>query len=172
MLAREGGKGKAKMLTEHMDQHYQAVLRDLEQRRAHIQEQLAELDQAIAVVRKTVPSSASVRPDGAPQPLHVASSGKYMGMSMRWAILNLLAEDASAPMPTSEVAAALQAGGISSSGKSFISNVSAVLSVMANTRKEIESAEGGYRITEHGREVWKGVKGTEQYQNRLVSSGH
>ena len=148
------------MSSEEMSKHYQAVLNDLEQRRQHCQKELAELEQAIAFMRKPFP----------PQAAHNVYPGKYSNMSVRWAILNLLAEDAAAPMPTSEVAEALQEGGISSRGKNFSSNVSAVLSQMTRERNETEQVGGGYRISEHGREVWEGIKNTEQYQTRQLSS--
>lgn len=146
-------------MSSEMSKHYQAVLNDLEQRRQRCQKELAELDRAIAFMRKPLPPQA-----------HSVYSGKYSNMSVRWAILNLLAEDAVAPMPTSEIAEALQKGGISSRGKSFSSNVSAVLSQMTKEREETEQVGSGYCISEHGREVWEGIKNTEQYQNRQLSS--
>ncbi len=126
------------------------------------------VDVATAVLRKTLPAQAALFGNGT---TYSATSGKYSGMSVRWAILNLLAEDAIAPLPTAEVAATLQKGGISSGGKNFGANVSAVLSQMTNGRKETEQAEGGYCISEHGREVWDGIKKTEKYQNRQLSNG-
>lgn len=145
------------MSSEEMSKHYQAVLNDLEQRRQSCQKELAELEQAIAFMRKPIPL----------QTLNVYP-GKYSDMSVRWAILNLLAEDAVAPMPTSDIAEALQQGGISSRGKSFNSNVSAVLSQMTREREETEQIGSGYRISEHGRAVWEGIKNTEQYRTRQI----
>jgi hypothetical protein len=154
------------MTSEETEKHYQAVLDDLEQRRKRCQKELAELDQTIAVVRRVLPNQSTLFSNGTS---HAARPGKYMGISVRWAILNLLAEDAVSPMPTGEIADALRRGGISSTSKSFNANVSAVLSDMTNTRKETEQAGNGYQISDHGRDVWEGIKRTEQYQNRQLS---
>ncbi|MEK7994252.1 MAG: hypothetical protein AAB403_10650 [Planctomycetota bacterium] len=153
------------MINEQMKEHYAAVLRDLEVRRAQCQRELTELEQIIGGIRKQLSVPISV---GSSLP-NVA--GKFANMSVRWAILNLLAEESTAPMTTPAVADALRLGGISSDGKNFNSNVSAVLSTMANERKEVESTEHGYVITQHGRQVWESIKASPKWQNRASSNG-
>lgn len=150
-----------------MNEHYEAVLHDLETRRAKCQKELADIEQAIRGIRSLTASQAPLFA-GTPQQ---DESTKYAGISVRWAILNLLAEDAMAPMTTGAIAEALQRGGISSNAKTFASNVSAILSDMSKQRLEVEQAEGGgYQITPHGREVFQGIKLTPQYRNRGDSS--
>ena len=99
-------------------------------------------------------------------------SGSYSGLSTRWAILFLLAENSDGmPMGRGEIAKALTDGGITSSAQSFASNVSAVLSGMANDRKEVEQVTGGgYQITAHGRDVWEGIKRTAQWGSRIAAT--
>jgi len=89
-------------------------------------------------------------------------------MSVRWAILYLLAEYASGPMGTAEIAKALEEGGITSRGQNFRSNVSAIVSVMVNQRQELEQSGDGYQITQHGLDVWGGIKQTPQWLTRAT----
>ncbi|MFI5118603.1 MAG: hypothetical protein ACHP8B_18095, partial [Terriglobales bacterium] len=149
-----------------MIDHYQAVLRDLEQRRVKCQRELMEIEPAIAGIRKVLAESASLFA-GTPQQM---DRPRYAGMSVRWAILNLLAEDSRGPMETAEIAQALQAGGISSKGKNFNSNVSAVLSTMGRDRGEVASGPHGYTLTDNGTRAWQAIKLTPQYLNRGAES--
>lgn len=161
------------MTSDQMDEHYRAVLRDLEQRQLACQKELAELEQTISAIRNLLPSAQPQLDLAANRMMRSAqdnASGKYANMSVRWAVLNLLAENAPGPMPTSEIASSLLKGGIRSSSRNFNSNVSAVLSTMANTREEVETVEGNYKITEHGREVWNAIKLSEPYRTRNHSS--
>jgi hypothetical protein len=57
---------------------------------------------------------------------------------------NLLAEDATAPMTTGDIAEALLKAGIQTGGKSFSGNVSAVLSGMNHDRKEVVAKADGW----------------------------
>jgi hypothetical protein len=149
-----------------MIDHYQAVLHDLEQRRVKCQRELMEIEPAIAGIRKVLSEAASLFA-GTPQQ---ADRPRYAGMSVRWAILNFLAEDSRGPMETAEIAQALQAGGISSKGKNFNSNVSAVLSTMARDRGEVASGPHGYALTDNGMRAWQAIKLTPQYLNRGAES--
>lgn len=154
---------------ENMLDHYQAVLRDLEQRRTRLQAELKDVEETAGRIRKLMSPQVSLfgPTPTIPVPSVAVSQSRYSGMSVRWAILCLLAEDAPRPLGTGEIAQILRDGGITSQSRSFNSNVSAVLSVMANNRGEVETIEGGYRLTAHGRDVWNGIKLTPQYQNRL-----
>ena len=169
-----------------IDPSYQRVLNDLEIRRQHCLDELRMLESMISNLRQFVgvqapslaihnstvaptlrlpqPSASSLGPTETSAP----RSRIYAGMSVRWAILYLLAENAIGPMGRSEIANALEAGGIVSSAQSFASNVSAVLSGMTNERKEVEQVVAGYQITAHGREVWEGIKRTPQWNARLM----
>jgi hypothetical protein len=164
-----------------IDQNYDLVLKDLESRRLRCADELKMLDQLISNLRSFVMGSATVsprsgaassqspldtRPDLSVASGHAPTNRCYAGMSVRWAILNLLCEHASGSLGTAEIAAALRGGGITSSAQNFTSNVSAVLSGMVNQRREIEQADNGFRITEQGRAVWDGIKHTPQWLNR------
>ena len=164
------------------EQSYAVVFKDLEDRHRKCQEEVKRatdelnmLTQMLASLRQFMPNAQQDLPL-APQ-AHSVHDGKgspgtkngiYSGLSTRWAILYLLAENATSPMGRSEIAKALTDGGITSAAQSFASNVSAVLSGMANERKEVEQeASGGYQITDHGRDVWEGVKRTPQWNSRV-----
>jgi hypothetical protein len=155
---------------------FRDVLRQLEQqkiaRELEFKREMEGIEETISGLRKML-ASKSQPALFAVTPQHVAAipAGKYSNMSVRWAILNLLAEDAVGPMPTGKIAEALNAGGLNSkTGKNFSSNVSAILSVMSNTRGEVESTETGFRLTPNGRAAWEAVKHTPQYANRLFAS--
>jgi hypothetical protein len=156
---------------ENMLDHYRAVLADLEQRRSRIQSELRDVDETITRIRRLMSTQttlfASAPTSGSP--IVAVSQSRYTGMSVRWAILCLLAEDAPTRLGTGEIAQILKDGGITSNSQNFSSNVSAVLSVMSNSRGEVEQVEGAYQITTRGRDVWNGIKLTAQYRNRLAS---
>jgi len=138
-------------------EHYRAVLDDLQSQKNLYQFKIVEIDNAIASLHRLIPDDAK---DALPTPtitnppaVNVAG-GKYAGMSVRWAILNMLAEDANSPMSTGAIAVALQQGGITSAGKNFAGNVSAVLSDMSRVRGEALSTENGWVITNNGKSAW------------------
>ncbi|MGC2639836.1 MAG: hypothetical protein WA294_21815 [Acidobacteriaceae bacterium] len=151
------------------NQHYHAVLHDLETRRSRCQQELADIEQTISGIRKLLAKDASLFtqiPQQMPQPV-----GKYSGMSVRWAVLAYLAEEATEPVPTSVIAQALLEGGMTTRGRDFNSNVSAVISVMIRDRGEAENVGNGYRITDNGRAAWAAIQNTPQYRARpMVSS--
>jgi hypothetical protein len=99
-----------------------------------------------------------------------SAAGKYAGISVRWSILNLLAEDSDGPLPTAKIAEALVIGGIISSSQNFTSNVSAVVSDMPNKKLELESTDSGYQLTDRGRAAWEAIKHTHQYINRASAA--
>jgi|SRR5271157_347088 len=160
---------------ENMLDHYNAVMRDLEQRISRCEQEMRGYRETLSQIRKLASAQTSlfVSAPTSNVPSVAVSQARYSGMSVRWAILCLLAEDAPKPLGTGEIARILTDGGITSRGAKFSSNVSAVLSGM-KTREpapEVEDAEnGGYRLTQHGRDVWNGIKLTAQYQNRLSSA--
>jgi|HubBroStandDraft_2_1064218.scaffolds.fasta_scaffold18077_3 hypothetical protein len=161
--------------------HYQSVLRDLETRRNRYQKELADIEQTIGGIKRIISTTASLFvstpiPASIETPLAhgdgnvVAEMKKYAGMSVRWAVLRLLAEDAPGPLKTVEIAALLSSGGISSASMNFAGNVSAVVSDMVNKRKELESAEdSSYRLTDNGRAAWAAIKHSPKYVNRSPS---
>jgi hypothetical protein len=154
---------------ENMIEHYNAVMRDLEQRIARCEQEMRGYKDTLSQIRKLASAQANLF---APSPASgvpavAVSSGRYAGMSVRWAILCLLGEDHSDPLATSQIADILTQGGMTTKGESFPSNVSAVLSVMKRDRNEVELVEGGYRLTANGQAAWHSIKLTPQYQNRI-----
>lgn len=96
----------------------------------------------------------------------------YSGISVRWAVLCLMAEHTNEPLGTAEMAAALEAGGVRSSGMSFVANVSAVVSDMAKKREELQPfGDDGkkYQITQKGRDVWDSIKKSRSYKFRRLN---
>jgi hypothetical protein len=91
---------------------------------------------------------------------------RYAGMSVRWAILYLMADSAMDSLTARQIAEALISGGVRTNGQSFNANVSAVVSVMVRKSGELERARefGAYRITPRGREVWDTIKGSKRYR--------
>lgn len=153
-------------------EHYRAVLDDLQKQKNLAQFRIVELDNAMSALRRLIPEDAK---DALPAQITIKPAvtivhGKYAGMSVRWAILNLLAEDASHPLSTGEIAVALQQGGITSSGKSFSGNVSAVLSDMGRVRGEVSSTDAGWIITEIGKSAWAHISAKRREQQLTISS--
>ena len=149
--------------------HYQAVLDDLQQRKQSLAQSIKELDGMIAGIQRqlgTVASPGDTHPEvGSATPTVV--SGEYSNMSVRWAILKLLAEGPTSSMATGDVATTLEGGGVTSKGQRFASVVSAVLSGMKNKKQEIEMADGGmYRLSAVGRQAWEAIKNSPRYLNR------
>jgi hypothetical protein len=154
-------------------EHYRAVLDDLQNQRNVLQYRIKEIDTAITSLHRLIPEDAKSElptPAMPNVPSAVVPQGKYAGMSVRWAILNLLAEDATAPMSTGDIADALLRGGIQTSGKSFSGNVSAVLSGMNHDRKEVVAKDDGWIITEVGKSMWTHISAKRHAQQQQFTA--
>jgi hypothetical protein len=155
-------------------EHYRAVLDDLHRQRDLHSLKVTEIDKAISSLHRLIPADAKEEfptPNYSMASTPTVRAGKYAGMSVRWAILCLLSEDATGPMGTGDIADALRRGGIVSTSKNFNGNVSAVLSDMNNTRKEVQSSpEGGWTISQVGRQVWSHIRHKKEAQQDLISS--
>ena len=155
-------------------EHYRAVLSDLQRQRDLYHLKINEIDQAIASLRRLIPEDAKHelpvpdQPNIAMNPM-AQRTGKFTGMSVRWAILNLLSEFATRPMSTGEIAAALREGGIMSEAAKFAGNVSAVLSVMGKQRGEVTSSENGWAISPLGRQAWAHIRAKRESQQLTIS---
>jgi hypothetical protein len=170
---------------DNMIDHYQAVLRDLELRRSRCKQELEELDNTIGGIKKLLSNQASLFV-ASPAPFPAANiafkiatiagasevridHSRFTGMSVRWAILKLLAENTGAQPTAAEIAQALVDGGMNSKGKDFGSNVSAVLSDMKNKRSEVVNSAGTWDLTLTGHRAWEAIKSTPQYRERISS---
>jgi hypothetical protein len=154
---------------------YRQLMNHFEQlrakRQAEFRKEMEGIEETIAGLRKMLSS----QPQGAlfdinPRQVTANPVGKYAGLSVRWAILNLLSEDVDGPLPTSKIAELLTIGGITSQGETFTSNVSAVISDMKNKKHEVESTASGYQLTDTGRVAWDAIKQTHRYANRVSAS--
>ncbi len=156
-------------------EQYRAVLDDLVKQRSQLQFRIGEIDTAVMALRRIMPEESLVPAEESQQRLPVAegvkgSEGKYAGMSTRWAILALLSEDSTPPMTTGQIAEALQAAGITSNGKSFAGNVSAVLSGMNHDKGEVTSGMSGWVISDKGKDAWISIKASRERKGQFIKA--
>ena len=155
--------------------HYLQTLNDLELRRAKCieelnrsREELTRIEAAITGLRAAMELNVNVKPvSEAPTRIARPSDGRqrYASMSVRWAILKLLAEwgPLEGAMKSAEISEALLGGGNEKASKA---TVSAVISDMVNQRKELEQADDGYQLTLSGKHAWHAIKLNAKYVNR------
>ena len=88
-------------------------------------------------------------------------------MSVRWAILDLLAE--SEAKTTAEIAEALIAAGVQTRAANFANNVSAVLSsTMKEGHDEVQQLpDGKWQLTENGRSAIEHIRTTPRFQGAM-----
>jgi hypothetical protein len=161
-------------------EHYRAVLEDLQRQRNLLNLKITEIDQAISSLHRLIPEDvkpdmpvqAHPKPYVAPGQLSLGTVGRYSGMSVRWAILNLLSEDATGPMGTGEIAVALRQGGITSNAANFAGNVSAILSVMSKQKGEATAVEDGWVISPIGRQAWAHIRAKREAQQQANLSSN
>lgn len=176
--------------------HYRAVFVDLQDRREKLALELQKVDASLAVLsgllansQPQMPQPAVVAPPttvSAPQAAPVPSVAafqaspltslppvpahlRYANISVRLAVLSLMAEHAPEPLRTAEIVEALIAGGARQGGQNYSSNVSAVVSDMTKKKGELSVEDGKYTITDHGRDVWAGIKRSPTYKYRRLT---
>lgn len=168
-------------MSASIGEHYQAVLADLRHKRGRLASELAEVESTISVIEKlwstagTVPSGARTSPQADPVVAPWNQFGTvsqapsddfdYSKVSVRWAVLGLLATVATGPMTTGAVTRALQARGVHKEGVSRFGNiVSAVLSNL-RVKGEVEViGNTGYQLTPAGRTMWAHIRATHKFQ--------
>jgi len=151
-------------------EQYRAVLDDLMKQRNQLQFRIGEIDSAVSALRRLMPDEEIVIEKDSQQPLPIVVHGRYADMSTRWAILALLAEDATRPLTTGEIADALRAGGMISSSRNFAGNVSAVLSGMNHEKKEVVAGPHGWSISENGKNAWIHIKATREHKKQFTET--
>jgi hypothetical protein len=160
-------------LTPELKASYEAVLHDQESEYAEVQQQvsagqarLKELNNSMGTLRKRLnPDEAT-----ATSPLLTSanpsrqSSRKYAYMSVRWAILDLLAE--SEAKTTAEIAEALISAGVQTKAANFVNNVSAVLSTtMKEQHDEVQQiSDGKWSLTENGKSAIEHIRTLPKFQ--------
>jgi hypothetical protein len=154
-------------MNDEIKSHYDAVLKDLDQRVEDSRRQLAELQARMKELHFTRQNIQKLMtPDGPVRASPNSESQKYTDLSVRWAILCLLTEiNVARSIP--EIAEALCAGGIRTTARDFNNNVSAVLSQMkAKEKPEVQVFDGKWSITEVGRGAWSHIKLKRSKQDR------
>jgi hypothetical protein len=161
---------------------YQQTLNDLELRRAKCiedlnkgRDDLNKIEMAITGLRAAMDINVNVNVEPSENVvIHIARPSdhakRYANMSVRWAILKLLAEGGGLigrPMKSAEISDELTGGG---NDKASRATVSAVISDMVKKRQELEQSEdGGYQLTETGKHAWNAIKHSPKYANRASS---
>ena len=160
-------------LSTELKASFEAVLRALEAERDEAQQQVASLQSRLKELHNSISTlSKRVNPD-APTPtppsltLPRQPSRHYAFLSVRWAILDLLAE--SEPKTTAEIADALIAAGVQTKAANFANNVSAVLSTtMKEQHKEVQQLEDGrWELTKDGRSAIEHIRTTPKFQRGI-----
>jgi hypothetical protein len=138
--------------------HYKAVMADLQEKKSYHRAEIighekavADIDALIDGIQRHLGSTPKVseKPNNVNNidvEQRVESAGSLAGLSLRRAIQVVLYLSGHA-MKSSEIAAKLQARGVTSAAQSFRGNVSATLSDMRNKREEVELGEGGWTLT-------------------------
>jgi hypothetical protein len=129
-------------------QAYSTVIADLRARIAHHQSEIQSLEIAIKVVQAAVPNNSigAAAPSSIPQ-------GRFSSLGYRRSILIYMAEhyQVRKRLETASISTALQDGGMTTTGQSFTSNVSATLSDMAKKYGEvIRHDDGTWELTDQG----------------------
>lgn len=158
-------------LSTELKVSYEAVLHDLEAEQAETHQQLVkyqnrlkELHHSILTLKKRLeadpPLSTSTTPSRQPDK-------KYAFLSVRWAILDLLAE--SDAKTTAEIADALMAAGVQTKAANFANNVSAVLTTtLKEHHKEVRQLQDGkWELTDNGHRAIEHIRTTPKFQGAL-----
>lgn len=159
-------------LSTELKASYEAVLHDLEAEQAETHQQLAqhqnrlkELHHSILTLRKKLDADPPLPTSTIPlrQP-----DKKYAFLSVRWAILDLLAE--SEAKTTGEIADALLKAGLPTKAANFANNVSAVLSNMMKEGKHKEVrqlTDGRWELTDNGHRAIEYIRTMPKFQAAL-----
>lgn len=160
-------------MSDHVS--YYQTLHDLELRRATCieelnrgREELNRIEAAITGLRAAMQMYVDIDPvpENAPR-IARPSDGeyRYANMSVRWAVLKLLAEfgPIGRPMKSADISERLTIGGNEKASKA---TVSAVISDMVNKRNELEQADDGFQLAEGGKLAWNAIKHSAKYVNR------
>jgi hypothetical protein len=153
---------------------YEIVLRDEEQERDELLQQISGLQSRLKEVqghishvsRKLTEDTPSNNPL-AQTPLVPRTNHRYALTSVRWAVLDLLSN--SEPMTTAAVAEALKAAGVQTRATNFANNVSAVLSTtMRDKRSEVHQLDDGrWELTENGKNSIAYIRTTPKFRRAL-----
>jgi hypothetical protein len=160
-----------------MNEHYAIVLSDLRNRKAELERELHELDTAMALIQRRAGEPAAIMPLSAMLPQEIRpESGvvprqiRYSNMSVRWGAMWELADAGDEFQRTSAVANALLEGGYKTDATNFVNMVSAVLSNMKQKGEVETNGDGGYRLTEAGRQTWALIRQGHKFRTATSAS--
>jgi hypothetical protein len=143
---------------------YGPALSDLQARRnatysqlVEDQRRLRELDNLIAGISRIISPTS---------PTGMVTSRKYVNISVRWAILDLLST-AVVPMATADIAEALKDAGVVTKAANFTNNISAVLSSTMKGKDEVmQGSNGLWELTERGRNAISHIRDSAEFRRR------
>ena len=153
-----------------MSIRYRSMWIELMNRREALTKELAGVSAAIAAIAPLAvdePDPADLTVVRIVEP--VATPGQYAKVSVRWAALWHMAEFATGPMRTYELADAIRLGGYQSDAESFPNAVSAVLSGMRENGEVDGSSDAGYYLTEKGRQTWALIKQGKKFRDATAT---
>jgi hypothetical protein len=139
------------------------VLDHFHEIRDRTQAQIGELTTKLREQNQTIASlSRELYGSNAPLPVSVATH-KYAKASVRWAILDLLAN--STPLNTPEIAEILKSEGVTTKAANFTNNVSAVLSsTMKGVGEVRQTSDEKWELTEKGRNAIYHIRLTPKFR--------
>ncbi|SRR6266536_1375643 len=150
---------------------YEVVLRDLQAERDVVQQQLDNLHAQLKEINSGISTvSKRLHPDSpsSHSPLSFRPPNqKYANTSVRWAILDLLAD--SEAMTTAQIAETIKAGGVPTRASNFVNNVSAVLTTtMKEKHKEVQQLpDGRWELTDNGRNAIAHIRTNPKFRRGL-----
>ncbi len=157
-------------LSDELKRHYEAVLRDLQSESAQVQSQIAPLQARLKELHYSVRTLAKkLNPDVPirtilPVIRPTATNQKYVRLSVRWAILDLLSDTRG--RSSSEIAEELKAAGIQTKAANFVNNVSAVLTT--TMKEEVQQLpDNKWELTETGRDAIDHIRTTPKFRNSI-----
>lgn len=153
-------------MSDSLREHLLATIAHISTKQSRLMVELEEVEGLLRSLRREVGSLPTtgrlVFPTPQPQ-------GPFAGISVRWSVFLFLAEYARGPETSGVIADALRDGGSVSQAISFNSNVSAVLSQMAN-KGEVEKIGDRFSLTRKGMEAWHGISQSEKFVNRKLDT--
>jgi hypothetical protein len=160
------------MSTEQAE-HLRGTLAYLESKSTRLKREYDEVQQVILLMRKELEIVAEALPKkivGTTPPVAFAP-GVYKGLSVRWSVFYFMAEHTpSKTVSSATIVEALLKGGLTTTGTSFSSNVSSVLSQMTNA-DELTKTDEGFTLTAHGSEIWSGIRRNPKFLYRNSEEG-
>jgi hypothetical protein len=150
-------------MSDSLREHLLATIAHITTKQSRLTLEIQNLEALLQSLRREVDSLPST--GRLVFPPQEKAQGPFAGISVRWSVFLFLAEYARGPETSGVIADALRSGGSVSQAISFNSNVSAVLSQMAN-KGEVEKIGDRFSLTRKGMEAWHGISQSEKFVNR------